>query len=121
VSLLPKSDTALRRLDRYMWRITSLCIVLILTCGGLTFSVIALSASHRTGQCVNRVLGTRQAPSVKDAAAHVEFALSLQALLTASKADEPKKYADFIVETSKYAAALEADQAYRDAHPLGQC
>jgi hypothetical protein len=41
----PSPDSR-RMIDKYVWRLTALCVVLILACGGLIFSLIAVSNAN---------------------------------------------------------------------------
>jgi hypothetical protein len=39
-----------RKIDRFMWRLATLCVVLILCCGGLIFSLIAVNSARDTAE-----------------------------------------------------------------------
>ena len=100
-------------------------------------------------QCVNTALGQRNDPGLLDARAHIAFAqeqaklaqtdktftAALNAVLVAPKDQQAARYAEFLAASKAkqeeavrnaaaaitYAQTLQADQAIRDAHPLGQC
>lgn len=107
--------------------------------------------AHAIASCVNKVLRTRNAPNQLDQAAHATFARSQRTFAAASKAwvdslhnvlgqqrgstAQATAYGQFVEESKLYDAAtaayveasaayqrqLEADQALRNQHPLGQC
>lgn len=102
--------------------------------------VTSSSAGHQakaTANCVNNVLGDRNGPSARDAAAHIAFAQAdkrfsdaLAAVLLQPRGSQAQRdaYATFIeaagtkkVADDKYVQILIADQNVRDAKPFGRC
>lgn len=87
----------------------------------LCVSVYATTQAWHTATCVNSILGDRAAATQADSRAHAEWAKSIADLLAAPRDRQLVLLPGFVAGTAKYARTLAADQAYRDAHPLGHC
>lgn len=104
--------------------------VLVLVVAALVLSLVSVQksndADHRAlavAKCVNQVLALRQTPptSKTDAAATAEVISAMSDVLTASKDQAAGVYQKFLVILAKDKAVLNANQAFRDAHPYGLC
>jgi len=119
-----------------VWQLTFLSSILILICGALAASLIAVEASHSASReakstalrataianCINNILGSRTGVQSKDSTATTEWVESLNNVLNAQPG--PKQDAAFVTfehATATYVQTLETDQNYRVDHPLGRC
>lgn len=93
----------------------------VLAIAGIIVGSIGIEHAVSVGRCLNANLGQRSAPSASDASAHIAWAKSLDALLTAPPGGQRADVTTFITATGTYVHMLEADQADRNAHPLGKC
>lgn len=84
-------------------------------------AVYATQRAWHTASCVNSILGDRAQTTQIDSRAHAEWARSLATLLAAPHEKQAAMVAGFVADTTQYAHTLAADQAFRDAHPLGRC
>lgn len=91
----------------------------------LVVAVYATQQAWDTSTCVNGILGERAPTTTQDARAHIAFAKALDEVFkisaTEPKAQQSAQVARFKKAVDIYARTLAADQANRDAHPLGQC
>jgi hypothetical protein len=117
----------------------------------LVVAFSAAARARETASCINTNLGQRAASSSADSKAHIAYAAAvnqyaiaqqasnraLAVVLAAKPGSEAQQTAfhtfvqvlgtsgavldKFVTVTGTYVATLEADQAYRDAHPLGRC
>lgn len=115
----PEGD---KKWTRIIWQLFALVVVLVLYGAGIT--VAYLHGSHAI-TCVNDSLGSRNAPSSRDANAHIAEAKALQAFLRAlanpDQSARVKAFSEFTHAQDKYVSILVRDQKVRDAHPLGRC
>lgn len=94
---------------------------------GLVSLGVALYTLHAQGQtatCLNDTLANRSTPVPgvrSDAQAHIDFAKALDDALNAPKPSQSAKVKVFKSEVPRYEHDLQANQAARDAHPLGRC
>lgn len=117
------------KIDKVIWPWFALCVVLVIACAGLTLGYLgernaaqAKSQSLATAQCVNTVLSLRQAPAAQDSAIYSELWGSVGALLNAQAgAAQQQAYASFLALLAKDQPTLNANQIFRQQHPLGRC
>jgi hypothetical protein len=86
----------------------------------LTLAVLVGLSGVATANCINTNLGTRSAPSARDAQAHIDFADAVLALYDTSLSgpDRSKRFHDAV---ARYKQMLIANQDARNAKPLGKC
>lgn len=120
----PRTERLARRLAVMLF----ICLVLLVAAiaviiaqGAARQAADASTAARNTSNCVNNVLAQRAAPTANDAEAHIRFAVALSNLVTATKPQQPAAFVRFVAAAKSYVHTLQADQAYRDAHPLGRC
>ena len=83
----------------------------------------AAAQARTIAECVNRSLAvSRELPSGRtDNQAARAWVASLDAVLSAPKADVERLYVQFQDATATYKSTLNSNQAYRDANPTGAC
>lgn len=116
--------------DRAIGWWAALCSVLLIALGGLMIAYIASTQATHAGQrassistCINNILGTRSLPTARDSAEQRAWVSSLAAVFVPPQ-DSPEQlraYDAFIAETRHFVDVLQADQALRNASPLGKC
>lgn len=144
--LMTTPPVVLTRRERVERAVMRVCGFLSVVAFAVAAAALIVDAS---ASCVNSALATRNGPSQRDAAAHVAFAnaqgaydrvnkqwhVSLSAVLVAPKAQQLALYRKFLADDRAlilaanakqtaniaYRVQLEADQATRSAHPLGEC
>jgi CHASE1-domain containing sensor protein len=108
--------------ERALMRTTALVVALCIAVAGLALGGVAVSKTATVSQCINDNLGDRNAPSARDAAAHIKFAQALNAVLKAPTGPQQQTaFAAFERASDEYARTLQDDQKLRDQHPLGRC
>lgn len=136
----------IRRWQRmsFVAQLVTLASVLLVTVGALVVALVAIiSASHAGSQaknavgCVNSVLGDRNGPTAKDAAAHIAFAqadkrfsdaLADVLILPNGSQAQRDAYDRFVIAARRkkladdtYVKVLVDDQRTRNSQPLGRC
>jgi xanthosine utilization system XapX-like protein len=125
-------------------QLVALVSFLLVVVAGMVVALVALvtatdagAQAKTTAECVNSVLGDRNGPSARDAAAHIAFAKAdkrfsdtLAAVLILPNGSQAQRdaYDEFVVASRQkkeaarvYTRVLVADQKARDAKPLGEC
>lgn len=99
-------------------------VALVVAAFAGALSIANEQATARQAQCINNILGSRTGVTKSDSAATIAFAKSWQDLLDNQTPGTPGNQAAVAEVTAairNYYKTLSDDQAYRDAHPLGQC
>lgn len=109
----------LSRRDRIWQNVGRVCSVIAVI--SLAVGVFALIKFATLASCTNDNLGQRSRPQALDNAATLAFYKSLEVLFAAPPDQQKTLGLAAVAQIGKTYNALVADQAMRDAHPLGKC